>query len=142
MITFICGQLCSGKTKLAQAYSSICKSHYIEVGDILRHIKQTSDRNILQNTKELFQEIIFCIKDVVGNQEDNNWVICGVRQKQIFEAFPGSAYIWLDVPEDVRKQRYETRSREGDERSFEEAEQGDINLGILDVKQYILENTK
>lgn len=142
MITFICGQLCSGKTKLAMAYSSICESHYIEVGDILRHIKQTSDRNVLQNTKELLQEIIICIKDVVEEESSANWIICGVRQKEILEAFSDSAYIWLEVPYNIRKLRYETRSREGDERSFEEAEQGDINLGILDVKQYILNNTK
>jgi cytidylate kinase len=143
MITFICGQLCSGKTKVALAYANISEGIFIEVGDILRHIKQTSDRSILQNTKSLVQEIILCLKDAVGDGYANtNWIICGARQKEILEAFPESTYIWIDVPESVRKQRYENRSREGDERAFEEAEQGDIDLGILDVKQYIFNKNK
>lgn len=143
MITFICGQLCSGKTKAALAYANISGGVFIEVGDILRHIKQTSDRSVLQNTKALVDEVIIYLKDAMSDSSlSANWIICGARQKEILEAFPESTYIWIDVPESVRKQRYEKRSREGDERAFEEAEQGDIDLGILDVKQYIFNKNK
>lgn len=143
MITFICGQLCSGKTKFAVSYACMCKGTYIEVGDILRQIKQTSDRKVLQNTKHLLDEIIIRINEIVnGAPQDTNWIICGVRQKEILEAFPNSTYVWIEVPMLTRKERYEKRSRMGDERTFEEADQGDIELGILDVKQYIFNNLK
>ena len=138
MITFVCGQLCSGKTEFAVAYSKICDGNFIEVGDIVRSIKQTTDRKQLQDTKYLVNQIIKEIKSVISDKPSDKWIISGVRQKEIIASFPNSVCLWINAPQQVRKERYEARARSGDERSFEEADKGDVDLGILEVKNYIL----
>jgi cytidylate kinase len=140
MITFICGQLCSGKTKFALAYKELCQGNFIEVGDIVRTIKQTTDRKQLQDTKHLIYQIVEEIRSAISDDVTTNWIISGVRQKEIIESFPDSVCLWIQAPVEVRKLRYEARSRSGDERTFEEADRGDVDLGILEVKKYIFNN--
>jgi len=138
MISFVCGQLCSGKTLYSKALAHICNGTFIEVGDIVRSIKSTEDRKSLQNSKNLFETIIKEIKNKVQHEFKHDLVISGVRQKEILQAFENATLLWVECPKEVRQQRYINRSREGDTQTFEEAEEGDINLGILEVKQYIL----
>lgn len=139
MITFVCGQLCSGKSLYSKALAGSTSSLFVEVGDIVRHLKNTTDRKILQNSKELSQEIIKVIQNKhTAYQNLSDLVVCGVRQKEILKSFPNSTLLWIECPINIRKERYQSRARSGDEQSFEEAEQGDIDLGILEVKHYIL----
>lgn len=138
MITFICGQLCSGKTKFALSYKNLCNGHFIEVGDIVREIKQSTDRKELQDTKHLIYQIVQKLRSAISDNPTADWIISGVRQKEIIQSFPNSVCVWIEAPVEVRKQRYEARSRTGDERAFEEADKGDVDLGILEVKDYIL----
>ena len=136
MITFVCGQLCSGKSLYAKTLASIYKGIFVEVGDIVREVKRTMDRKLLQESAHLSAFIVEHLK--VRTQFVSDAVISGVRQKCILEAFPEATLLWIDCPLETRKQRYSQRSREGDNiLTFEEAEQGDIDLGILEVKQYI-----
>jgi hypothetical protein len=138
MISFVCGQLCSGKTLYSEALraASVDKtSVYIEVGDIVRGLKNSRDRKVLQNSKDLSDYIVDTLKN--DKQRFKEIVVSGVRQKEILEAFPEATLLWIECPREVRKQRYLNRKREGDTQTFEEAEQGDIELGILEVKQYI-----
>ena len=138
MITFVCGQLCSGKTLYSEALREIDKGIYTEVGDLVRRWKETQDRKELQNSKELADRIIVYIKGNYHGFPMMQIVVSGVRQKEILEAFPEATLLWIDCPTEVRKKRYLARQREGDTQTFEEAEQGDIDLGILEVKKYIL----
>ena len=138
MISFVCGQLCSGKTLYSKALAQICKGTYIEVGDVVRHLKNTTDRKSLQDSKHLANQIIQHLVFQSSLTENADLVVSGVRQKEILEAFPNSTMLWVECPESERKKRYENRAREGDSQTFEEAELGDINLGILEVKQFIL----
>jgi cytidylate kinase len=140
MISFVCGQLCSGKTLYSKALSSLTNGIYIEVGDIVRTIKNTSDRKDLQDSKNLNQKIVEILKDKITSN-NTDYIISGVRQKEILESFPETTMLWIECPLTERKQRYNNRMREGDNQTFEEAEMGDINLGILQVKQYILQKT-
>ena len=135
MITFVCGQLCSGKTLYSQTLCEIDKSIYVEVGDVVRRWKNTQDRKELQDSKHLAEKIISYIKD--DAKAFAKIVVSGVRQKEILEAFPEATLLWIECPKEARKQRYLKRQRDGDTQTFEEAEQGDINLGILEAKQYI-----
>lgn len=138
MISFVCGQLCSGKTLYSEALraASVNKnSTYIEVGDIVRGLKRSIDRKVLQNSKELSNYIIDTLK--ADKQRFKEIVVSGVRQKEILEAFPEATLLWIDCPKNEREQRYLNRKRQGDTQTFEEADQGDIDLGILEVKQYI-----
>lgn len=135
MITFVCGQLCSGKTLYSNTLSDMDKSIYVEVGNLVRRWKNTQDRKELQDSKQLADRIISYIKD--DAKAFDKVVVSGVRQREILEAFPEATLLWIDCPKEVRKQRYLSRQRDGDSQTFEQAEQGDIDLGILEVKQYI-----
>ena len=141
MISFVCGQLCSGKTLYSKALAQICKGTYIEVGDVVRHLKNTTDRKSLQDSKHLANRIIQHLALQSSLTENTDLVVSGVRQKEILEAFPNSTMLWVECPKSERKKRYENRAREGDSQTFEEAELGDINLGIIQVKQYILQKS-
>lgn len=139
MICFVCGQLCSGKTLYSKTLTHINQVMFIEVGDIVRSIKNTGDRKVLQDSKQLYNRIVEDIKKYQEQSGDKQLVVSGVRQKEILEAFPDATVLWIECPKQERKKRYLLRAREGDSQSFEDAEQGDIDLGILDVKRYILE---
>ena len=136
MISFVCGQLCSGKTLYSKALAQISQGLYVEVGDIVRQIKQTEDRKLLQDSKDLSESIIERLKWLSVNNTE--LIISGVRQKEILEAFPKSTLLWVECTKEERANRYKNRAREGDSQTFEQAEQGDIALGILEVKNYIL----
>lgn len=138
MISFVCGQLCSGKTVYAKALSQTCEGYFIEVGDIVRKLKQTQERKHLQDSKHLSTKIIEEILNEYKSNTPKQLVVSGVRQVEILSAFPDAILLWVECPKEERKRRYQKRAREGDSQEFEEAEAGDINLGILGVKQYIL----
>lgn len=138
MISFVCGQLCSGKTLYSRALAQICDGIYIEVGDVVRHLKNTKDRKLLQDSKDLSGQIIDYLNVQSLLTSGKDLVVSGVRQKEILEAFPDSTLLWVECPKNERERRYANRAREGDSQTFEEAEQGDINLGIIEIKNYIL----
>lgn len=140
MISFVCGQLCSGKTLYSKSLAHTCSGLYIEVGDIVRSLKQTEDRRLLQNSSHLAEQIIDYLKEKINSVSDKDLVVSGVRQKEILEAFPSSTLLWIECPIKERESRYKNRAREGDFQTFVDADQGDINLGILQVKQYIFNN--
>lgn len=139
MISFVCGQLCCGKTLYSKALADICKGVYVEVGDIVRSFKNSKDRNVLQDSKELSKAIIENLKFEIDQHEGSDLIISGVRQKEILEFFLNSTLLWIETPINIREERYLQRAREGDSQTFQQAEQGDINLGILEVKKYIFE---
>lgn len=139
MITFVCGQLCSGKTVYAKAMAGSVNGLFIEVGDIVREIKNTTERKELQNSKELLETIVERLIRKMPLWDTKNYVVCGVRQKEILEHFPEATILWIECPKKERKKRYKERARQGDTTPFKQAEQGDVDLGILEVKQYILD---
>lgn len=142
-VTFVCGQLCSGKSHYAKGLAKACLyGTILEVGDIVRSIKNSTSREVLQDSKDLVDKIILKLNYAIKSltfQLAEDVIITGVRQKQILEAFPEANMIWISTPEHIRRIRYEKRSRGGDDQTFEEADAGDINLGILEVKKYIME---
>ena len=138
MITFVCGQLCSGKTHYSKALAALVDGIFIEVGDIVREIKQTTDRKVLQDSKELHETIAEELVKKMSLSDIRQYVISGVRQKEILKFFPEATLLWIECPKKERKRRYKERSRQGDAVPFKEAEQGDINLGILEIKKHIL----
>ena len=138
MITFVCGQLCSGKSHYSKALAALVDGVFVEVGDIVREIKNTSDRKELQKSKELHEAIVEELIRRMPLCDVKQYVVSGVRQKEILKHFPEATLLWIECPKKERKKRYKERARQGDAIEFKEAEQGDINLGILDVKKYIL----
>ena len=80
MITFVCGQLCSGKTHYSKALAALVDGIFIEVGDIVREIKQTTDRKVLQDSKELHETIAEELVKKMSLSDIRQYVISGVRQ--------------------------------------------------------------
>lgn len=142
MISFVCGQLCCGKTKYAQALAFATNGVYVEVGDIVRELKGSQDRDVLQDSKHLLTDIIARLSIKVKFYGDKDVIVSGVRQQEILQAFPNSTLLWIECPTPLRKERYLNRSREGDDQTFETAERGDIQLGIFGVKQYIFQQNE
>lgn len=138
MTTFVCGQLCSGKSHYSKALAALVGGVFLEVGDIVREIKNTTDRKELQNSKDLHEAIVEQLIRQMPLSDVKQYVISGVRQKEILNYFPEATLLWIECPKKERKKRYQERARQGDTSSFKEAEQGDIDLGILEVKKYIL----
>jgi cytidylate kinase len=137
MITFVCGQLCSGKTHYSKALAALVDGVFIEVGDIVREIKQTDDRKQLQDSKHLHEQIVENLIRKMPLSDVKQYVVSGVRQKEILKHFSDATLLWIECPKKERKKRYKERARQGDVVAFKEANQGDVNLGILEVKNYI-----
>ena len=140
MMSFVCGQLCSGKTLYAKALAEMTDGEYIEVGDIVREIKQSEDRKELQDSRQLDKIIMKRLLSKCIEVLPKQLIVSGVRQKSIIQAFPSCTKVWVECPKNERLRRYLKRRREGDNIPFEEAEKGDIDLGILEVKKFILTN--
>ena len=140
MITFVCGEICSGKSVVANAYAALTNSPIVEIGSIVRGIKNSEDRDVLQDSKALTAEIIKVLQQEEEKAMPKTLIAVGPRQVEIIRKFPHAEFIWIEVPMHVRKMRFNERRRKGDENiAFETATVGDLYLGINDVKKYILE---
>lgn len=140
-IKLVCGRLCSGK-------DFIINRHYkrydvISVSDIVKSIVESNDRAILQDTKHLDSEIIEQLKVLYSPR----LVINGIRQMSIISGMLGSnpaetvEVVWVCCPEDVRRDRYYDREDVKDSQlTFEEADESDSKLGLLQIESYILNN--
>lgn len=134
-IILIFGRICSGKSSFqASAYRLV-------VSDIVRELINSNDRVQLQNTQHLDQDIAKEIIQWVENHQYlmshnllpiRNLVVDGIRQSSIVECvlerLPDASMIWLDVPEDTRRRRYEIRNAEKDTESFDIADNRPIEL--------------
>ena len=127
-ITYLCGRICSGKSTYRP------EARRLMVSDIVRNVVRSNDRERLQNSMHLENDILsglaMCIDyDMeMGVQE---LIIDGIRQPSILErlsaVYPGEI-VWLEVPLEERKRRYETRGAEKDTEPFEVADNKPIEL--------------
>ena len=134
-IILVFGRICSGKSSFQT------NAHRIVVSDIVRKLINSNDRSQLQNTQHLDEQIA---EEILRQMESydylmshellrvHNIVIDGIRQpsivEYILERFPEAHLIWLDVPQEVRRRRYETRNAEKDTESFDQADNRPIEL--------------
>ncbi len=132
-ITYLCGRICSGKS----TYRSEVRR--LMVSDIVRNVVRSNDRERLQNSMHLENDILhglaMCIDyDMeMGVQE---LIIDGIRQPSILErlsaVYPGEI-VWLEVPLEERKRRYEARGAEKDTEPFEVADNKPIELECQNI---------
>jgi len=132
-ITYLCGRICSGKS----TYKPEIKR--LVVSDIVRGVVKSSDRERLQNSMHLEDDILdglaMCIDyDMeMGVQE---LIVDGIRQasilKRLSAAYPGEI-VWLEVPTEERKRRYESRKAEKDTEPFEVADNKPIELECQNI---------
>lgn len=123
-VTLVFGRICSGKGSYKK------DSHRVVVSDIVRSIINTSDRDALQNTMHLDNRIAESI--IESAKAYDSIIIDGIRQVTIVDrvltTFPNAELIWLEVPVEERKRRYENRKDVKDVEPFEVADNKPIEL--------------
>jgi hypothetical protein len=123
-VTLVFGRICSGKGSYKK------DSHRVVVSDIVRSIINTANRDALQNTMHLDNRIAETI--IEAAKAHDNIIIDGIRQVTIVDrvltTFPDAEMIWLEVPVEERKRRYEKRKDTKDVESFEVADNKPIEL--------------
>lgn len=145
-LTIVCGMLCSGKGTYCKQYSDMVADHLV-TSDIVKRVTNATTRSQLSQTANKDIEIIEAIKQQIHVSFQKKMVVVleGIRQPSILTAlleYYKNTHIdvdlvWLSVPEQVRKMRFKNRKADKDDVPFEQAEQGDIQLGIIDLyEQY------
>lgn len=141
-IVLVSGNLCSGK-------GTYCKTHYpnfyhITISDIVRSLISGTTRSAFATTKHLDKNIIeLLIREIY---QHNKVVVDGIRQISIIKALQQTFgdqikdIIWLDVPDDIARDRFMKRASTKDDQTYDESRAGDKNLGIEDVENYIRAN--
>ena len=132
-ITLLFGRICSGKS----SYKADELIPRVIVSDIVRSIiaDRAATRDQLQDTMHLdnliADSIIQCI-DIYEASYGRGVIVDGIRQvsivEKVLEKYPDAELVWLEVPEEERKRRYESRKDIKDVESFEVADNRAIEL--------------
>jgi len=129
-VTLLFGRICSGKG----SYLKDVDKRFV-VSDIVKNIISSSNRDALQNSLHLDSQIgTTLINNIyiasMANRE--HIVVDGIRQvsivDRILNAYPDTELIWLEVPVEERKRRYESRKDIKDVEPFEIADNKPIEL--------------
>lgn len=141
-IILISGNICSGKgTYCAQQYPGY---KVIGVSSVVKQMSGFQKRSELGTTKNLGNVIANHIIEEILNSD--KIVVDGIRQLSIMEKLQRyfkdqiKDVIWLDVPHEELKSRFEKRAAGKDDMNFETSIQSDKDLGIGDVENYIRSN--
>lgn len=139
-IILVFGRICSGKSTFRTG------SYRIIVSNIVRDLVKSNDRDELQNSMHLDERIaeeIIGVLDATttciekGIIQPKPIVVDGIRQASIVEKvqqwYPDTNMVWLEVPEEKRKWRYENRGAGKDTESFEVADNKPIELECQNI---------
>ena len=144
-IVLVFGRLCSGKGTFCQPYLKQGYNH-TTTSDIVKRVSGKSTRSELTKTADLDTQIA---EEMIAEIEKSQPIIVdGIRQKSIVErilAHFGESnveLIWLEVPADIRRQRFTSRAASKDDQSFDDAEQSDSKLGIDNLESSIKGRSK
>lgn len=136
-IVLLFGKICSGKSTYADALCYVTKSKRITVSDIVKRVSGKTSRSELQDTQNLDAQIADEL--IAEIQKYDKVVVDGIRQSSIVWGLINEFgldnidMIWLEASDEVRKYRFYDRAIAKDDLSFEDADQRDVNLGLLDV---------
>jgi hypothetical protein len=129
-VTLVFGRICSGKG------SYMKDSYRVVVSDIVKNIVSSTNRDALQNSMHFDNRIAQSLIDHTVQSFDQGYtdhvVVDGIRQASIvdrvLDTFPDAEMVWLEVPVEERKRRYEARQDAKDVESFELADSKPIEL--------------
>lgn len=137
-VTLLFGRICSGKS----TYRSTELIPRIAASTIVRSIiaDHAATRDQLQDTLHfdnlIAQKLLEHI-DILNSAYGLEIIVDGVRQasivNKILEEHPDAELIWLEVPTEERKRRYESRQDLKDVQSFEEADNKPIELECQNI---------
>jgi dephospho-CoA kinase len=136
-IILVFGRLCSGKGHYCSPFTKQGYAH-TSASSVARKLSGKETRGGLQNTAQFGPAIAEELIDFI-NRNDKA-IIDGIRQKIIVDELvdhfghENIEMVWLDVPDHIRKDRFDTRSDDKDDQSFDAANRGDARLGIDDIE--------
>ena len=141
-LTLLFGRICSGKSSLYK------DSYRIVASNLVRGIVNSASREDLQNTMHLddtiAKAIIMSIDYVID--ENPHVVVDGIRQASIVEKvlqhYPNAELVWLEVPVEERKRRYEARKDVKDVEAFEIADNKPIELECQNIYRIFKEQLR
>ena len=114
-------------------------SYRISVSNLVRGILNTADRANLQNSQHLDQEIADSLLMTMFHvcEQYPHVIVDGIRQvsivNRVLEEFPDAELVWLEVPTEERKRRYEARQDAKDTEPFEIADSKPIELECQNI---------
>lgn len=132
-ITLLFGKICSGKSSLYE------DSYRIVVSNLVRGIIHSTNRADLQNTMHLDDKIAEAVIMTIDHVIDKHphIVVDGIRQasivKKMLQHYPNAELIWLEVPVEERKRRYEARKDAKDVEPFEVADNKPIEVECQNI---------
>ena len=133
-VTLLFGRICSGKTSYKPNAYKVIVSRLVK--GIIAEYAPTATRDQLQDTMHLDDKIaesVLMVTDYAVNlYKYSEVVIDGIRQisiaEKILEHYPDAELVWLEVPVEERKRRYESREDVRDVELFEVADNKPIEL--------------
>lgn len=133
----VIGEVCSGKTTYIQ---NLPLHIPIDIGAIVREIVDRSER---VHNKLLDTKIIEELSQRFELSPASKFVIVGIRQlsilKYLLHQFKEDVQlIYLDVPYHELKRRFLNRSSRKEEISFEDTIRRDGELGLNEVREFLL----
>jgi hypothetical protein len=137
-ITLLFGRICSGKS----SYRSDELIPRIIVSNLVRSIiaDQGATREGLQESMHLdnmIAEALIATIDIYDSAYGLDIIVDGIRQvsivEKVLEKYPDAEMIWLEVPEEERKRRYESRKDAKDVEPFEVADNKPIELECQNI---------
>jgi hypothetical protein len=132
-VTLLFGRICSGKS----SYRSDELIPRVVVSTLVRSViaDLAATRDQLQDTMHLDNLIadhIIKMVDIYEASYGRGAIVDGIRQvsivEMILEKYPDAELIWLEVPEEERRSRYESRGDAKDVQPFDIADNKDIEL--------------
>lgn len=145
-IVLVCGNIASGKGHFIKSQYPTYEA--ISVSSCVKELSGFKTRSQLGTTKDLDNVIANLLIERIMNTQNDNVIVDGVRQITILNKLQRyfkdqiKDIIWLHVPEETLRQRFEARNSGKDDMSFDKAMQSDRDLGIGDVENYIKTNHK
>ncbi len=133
-VTLVFGRICSGKSE----YRIKDRVGRVYVSGIVRGLVMSQDRNTLQNSMHLDNQIAERILKAFEDMKHTHEIIIdGIRQvsivNKVLEVYPDAEMVWLEVPTEERKRRYENRKDIKDIEPFEVADNKPIELECQNI---------
>lgn len=127
-VTLLFGRICSGKSSMYP------NAYRVVVSNIVRSLLNSTDRDKLQNSQHLDEEIAESLLMTLHYvaEEYEHVVVDGIRQvsivEKVLEYFPDAELVWLSVEDSERKRRYQIRKDIKDVEPFEVADNKPIEI--------------
>ena len=138
-IVLVCGKLCSGKGHFCA--TNYPDYHQLTVSSVVKSLAPVTGRSELSQTKALDQEIASAL--IAEINKHGKVIVDGIRQLSIIQRLQQEFgeqiedVIWLEVPTDTLRARFDARRASKDDMDFDSAIASDEQLGLSDVEKYV-----